>query len=153
VPTRPKPSVVITKPIKTPPSVKPANKPTKQPTNKPTVNLDTVTKYTPKNVLFELSKPIMLPSSYTELDNLAAMLKRFPNKKVLVLGHTDNVGDAVANTKLSEQRAQTVVDYLIKKGISETRLTSQGFGGSRPITNENTAEAHAKNRRVEFIIR
>lgn len=152
VPIRPKPSVVITKPIKTPPSVKPTNKPTNQPTNKPTVNLDTVTKYTPKNVLFELSKPIMLPSSYTELDNLVAMLKRFPNKKILVLGHTDNVGDAAANTKLSEQRAQTVVDYLIKKGISETRLTSQGFGGSRPIANENTAEGHAKNRRVEFII-
>ena len=69
------------------------------------------------------------------------------------MGHTDNVGDAVANTKLSEQRAQAVVDYLIKKGISETRLTSQGFGGSRPITNENTVEGHARNRRVEFIIR
>ena len=112
-----------------------------------------MTKYTPQNVLFELSKPVMLPSSFAELDNLAAMLKRFPNKKILILGHTDNVGDAVANTKLSEQRAQAVVDYLIKKGISETRLTSQGFGGSRPITSENTVKGHARNRRVEFIIR
>ena len=85
VPTRPKPVVVATKPTKTPPSVKPTNKPINQPTVsvKP-INLDTVTKYTPKNVLFEISKPIMLPSSYTELDNLVAMLKRFPNKKALV---------------------------------------------------------------------
>jgi outer membrane protein OmpA-like peptidoglycan-associated protein len=130
------------------PSVKPNSTPSVKP-----INLDTVTKYTPKNVLFELSKPIMLPLSYTELDNLVAMLKRFPNKKVLVVGHTDNVGNAESNTKLSEQRAQAVVDYLIKKGISETRLTSQGFGGSRPISNENTVEGHAKNRRVEFIIK
>jgi outer membrane protein OmpA-like peptidoglycan-associated protein len=160
VPTK-KPEVTTSKPVVTtktpiPPSVKIANKPPVKPTLPPSVkpiNLDTVTKYTPKNVLFEKSKPIMLPTSYTELDNLVAMLKRFPNKKVLVVGHTDNVGDAVANTKLSEQRAQAVVDYLIQKGISETRLTSQGFGGARPITNENTPEGHAKNRRVEFIIR
>ncbi len=149
---------------KIPPSVKPTNKPTTttkippSPKNRDAstvkpINLDTVTKYTAQNVLFEVSKPIMLSSSYAELDNLAAMLKRFPNKKVLVLGHTDNVGNADANTKLSEQRAQVVVDYLIKKGVSESRLTSQGFGGSRPISDENTKEGHARNRRVEFVIR
>lgn len=95
----------------------------------------------------------MLPESYVELDNLVAMLKRFPNKKILVEGHTDNVGDAALNLKLSEERAKTVVDYLVQKGISSSRLTYQGFGGTRPITNEDTAEAHAKNRRVAFIIK
>ena len=62
------------------------------------------------------------------------------------------VGDTALNLKLSEERAKTVVDYLVQKGISSSRLTYQGFGGTRPITNEDTAEAHAKNRRVVFII-
>lgn len=162
------PTKTISKPISPSKSVpsKPVNKPivqTKIPpspiasgfrtsTVKP-VNLDTVTKYIPRNVLFEKSKPIMLPESYAELDNLVAMLKRFPNKKVMVEGHTDNVGDAALNLKLSEERAKAVVDYLIQKGISGSRLTFQGFGGTRPFSNEETAEAHARNRRVAFIIK
>ncbi len=117
------------------------------------VNLDTVTKYIPQNVLFEKSKSIMLPQSFAELDNIAAMLKRFPNKKVFVEGHTDNVGNIALNNKLSEERAKTVVDYLVQKGIADSRLTYQGFGGSRPIAQDGSDESHAKNRRVAFIIK
>ncbi len=95
----------------------------------------------------------MLPESFEELDNLVAMLKRFPNKKVVVEGHTDNVGDSKLNLKLSEERASAVVDYLIKKGIKSDRLTWKGFGDMRPISTENTVEGHAQNRRVEFIIK
>lgn len=119
----------------------------------PSVNLDTATKYVPKHVLFVKSKPTMLPESFEELDNLVAMLKRFPNKKVVVEGHTDNVGDSKLNLKLSEERASAVVDYLIKKGIKSDRLTWKGFGDMRPISTENTVEGHAQNRRVEFIIK
>ena len=152
----PKQAQTIVQKPQLPPSVKKQNKPIVQAKTPPSVkpiNLDTATNYISKNVLFELSKPIMLRSSYAELDNLVAMLKHFPDKKILVQGHTDNVGDEALNLKLSEQRAQAVVDYLIKKGISETRLTAQGFGGTRPISNENTKDGHAKNRRVEFIIK
>ena len=95
----------------------------------------------------------MLPQSYEELDNLVAMLKRFPNKKVIVEGHTDNVGDSKLNLKLSEERASAVVDYLIKKGIKSDRLSWKGWGDMRPLTTENTVEAHIQNRRVEFIIK
>ncbi len=119
----------------------------------PPLNLDTATKFIPKHVLFEKSKPIMKPESFEELDNLVAMLKRFPNKKVIVEGHTDNVGDSALNLKLSEERASAVVDYLIKKGIKNDRLTWKGYGDMRPMTTEDTAEGHSKNRRVEFIIK
>ena len=95
----------------------------------------------------------MLPESFVELDNLAAMLKRFSTKKVIVEGHTDNVGDSALNLKLSEERASAVVNYLIKKGIKNERLSWKGYGDMRPITTENTPEGHAKNRRVEFIIK
>jgi outer membrane protein OmpA-like peptidoglycan-associated protein len=142
-----KPKITAQKPIE-----KPKTEVAKTQTANP-LNLDTVTKYIPKNVLFEKSKPTMLPQSYTELDNIAAMLKRNPSKKVLVEGHTDNVGDAALNRKLSEERAKTVVDYLVQKGIAIGRLTYQGFGGTRPITTEDTDEGHAKNRRVAFIIK
>lgn len=145
--TQSKPPKLVNKPVK-----KPIVQ-TKIPPSVKLINLDTVTKYIPKNVLFEKSKPVMLPESYAELDNLVAMLKRFPNKKVMVEGHTDNVGDAALNLKLSEERAKAVVDYLVQKGISGSRLTFQGFGGTRPFSNEETAEAHARNRRVAFIIK
>ena len=95
----------------------------------------------------------MLPESFEELDNLAVMLKRFPNKKVVVEGHTDNVGDSKLNLKLSDERASAVVEYLIKKGIESARLTWKGCGDMRPFTMDNTIEGHAKNRRVEFIIK
>ena len=128
-------------------------KPIVQAKTTPSVNLDTATKFIPQHVLFEKSKPIMLPQSYEELDNLAAMLKRFPNKKVVVEGHTDNVGDSKLNLKLSEERASAVVDYLIKKGINSERLSWKGWGDMRPLTTENTTEGHGQNRRVEFIIK
>lgn len=130
-----------------------SKKPVVQAKSTPSVNLDTATKFIPKHVLFEKSKPIMLPESFEELDNLAVMLKRFPNKKVVVEGHTDNVGDSKLNLKLSDERASAVVEYLIKKGIESARLTWKGCGDMRPFTMDNTIEGHAKNRRVEFIIK
>lgn len=158
------PNQPLSKKAETPPQ-KPANKPVAaKPIPKPnktlpspkesyrSVNWDTVTKYAPKNVLFEKSKATMLPSSFAELDNLATTLKRFPKKKLTIEGHTDYVGDKKLNMQLSEERAKTVVDYLIKKGIGSNRLTYRGFGGSRPISKEDTPEEHAQNRRVEFII-
>ncbi len=143
-----KPPIPVKKPI-----IQSKTTPSRLSRDVPSVNLDTATKYVPKHVLFVKSKPTMLPESFEELDNLVAMLKRFPNKKVVVEGHTDNVGDSKLNLKLSEERASAVVDYLIKKGIKSERLTWKGFGDLRPLTTENTVEGHVQNRRVEFIIK
>lgn len=146
--TQPAPPVLIEKPVKKPEKkVKPVPKPPVQTT---TVSRDTLKKYTPRNIQFVKSKPEMLPESLPELDRLLVMMRDYPDLKLTIEGHTDNIGDAAKNLELSEQRAQAVADYLIKNGIDAARLTSVGFGGSRPIASNETAESRAKNRRVEF---
>jgi outer membrane protein OmpA-like peptidoglycan-associated protein len=72
--------------------------------------------------------------------------------KIEIRGHTDNVGNDDANLSLSENRAKSVVNYLIENGITGDRLTSKGFGESQPVTTNETAEGKQQNRRVEFII-
>jgi outer membrane protein OmpA-like peptidoglycan-associated protein len=102
------------------------------------------------NVFFETNKWELKPESMIELDRLVALLKGNPEKKIEIGGHTDNVGSDEANLTLSNNRAQSVVDYLIKKGIATTRLTAKGYGETMPIaTNDNDA-GRAKNRRTEF---
>ena len=161
------------KPINTPIAEKPASKKTapplsKTPINKPKppvvtsktptpkskiVSVDTIQKYTPKNILFEQSKSIMLGESFSELDNLAAFLKRYPKLMLTIEGHTDNIGDTKLNLTLSEERAQAVMQYLVDKGIATNRIQAKGYGSSRPLINDNTTVGHLQNRRVEFIIR
>jgi outer membrane protein OmpA-like peptidoglycan-associated protein len=144
-PVPPKPPVPL---AKSPVTVKP------KPKNNPikTVNLDTVTRYVAQNVLFEKSTSVMYPASFEELDKLAAMLKKFPKKAIRVEGHTDYIGNANSNFKLSQERAQAVAQYLIDKGIDNQRVTFVGYGGTRPVSQEDTPEGHARNRRVEFAI-
>ena len=72
--------------------------------------------------------------------------------KLEIKGHTDNVGSESYNQKLSEERANSVKTYLISKGIEGSKITSSGFGLSKPIASNDTADGRAKNRRVEFII-
>ncbi len=73
-----------------------------------------------------------------------------PTVKVQIEGHTDNVGNAADNMKLSENRAKAVVNYLVSKNISITRLTAKGFGATKPIAENNTEEGRAQNRRTEL---
>jgi outer membrane protein OmpA-like peptidoglycan-associated protein len=108
---------------------------------------DTLMKYTPKNILFAQSSTTMIGDSQQSLDRLAAMLLRYPNLKVSIEGHTDNVGDVALNYTLSEKRANTVRDYLIQKNVAASRLSAKGFGGSRPIFKDSSD----KNRRVAFV--
>ena len=117
------------------------------------VSADTIQKYTPKNILFEQSKSIMLGESFNELDNLAAFLKRYPKLMLIIEGHTDNIGDTKLNLTLSEERAQAVMQYLVDKGIATNRIQAKGYGSSRPLINDNNTAGHLQNRRVEFIIR
>jgi len=105
-----------------------------------------------KSVLFERSKPILLTSSYDELDMVIDFMKQNPKVEILLSGHTDNQGRHDANMKLSRERVATVKGYLVEKGISENRITGKGFGGSKPIADNDADETRALNRRVEFTI-
>jgi outer membrane protein OmpA-like peptidoglycan-associated protein len=134
------------------PPKKPVAKPAAPAKPKP-VLLDSMEKYMPKNTLFEKSKATMLPGSMAELDNLAVFLTRNPKFSLRIEGHTDNVGDAPANLKLSKERAKSVADYLILKGIAENRLAWEGFGGTRPIATGGSVTANARNRRVEYFLK
>ncbi|MCS6822966.1 MAG: OmpA family protein [Cytophagaceae bacterium] len=105
-----------------------------------------------KDVLFVQSKPELLEESYPELDKLVLLLKEYPNMKIELSGHTDNLGNPKDNLELSEKRVQTVKNYLTSKGIEASRISGKGYGGSRPIYNTTDPEKRKLNRRVEFKI-
>lgn len=105
-----------------------------------------------RNVLFALNSANLLTESYHELDALADLLKTQPELKVSIHGHTDSTGNAEVNLNLSRQRAQSVYQYLITKGIVEQRLSYQGFGAGRPIKENSSEEGRQQNRRVEFVL-
>jgi outer membrane protein OmpA-like peptidoglycan-associated protein len=105
-----------------------------------------------KNLNFETGKSVILESSYEELNKLVTYLNLFSELNIEISGHTDNVGTDDANQILSQDRAKSVCDYLISKGISSDRLKSSGYGSTKPIADNSTDEGKAKNRRVEFII-
>jgi outer membrane protein OmpA-like peptidoglycan-associated protein len=79
------------------------------------------------------------------------MLQKNPDVKVSIEGHTDNFGNIASNKTLSENRAKAVMDALIAKGISKTRLSSKGWGSTKPVADNATEEGKAANRRVEIV--
>jgi outer membrane protein OmpA-like peptidoglycan-associated protein len=94
-----------------------------------------------------------LGKSFPLLNNVADVIKSHPDiTKVQVEGHTDSRGNDDANQSLSERRAQSVVKYLISRGVAAERLTAVGFGESKPIADNNTNAGRSTNRRVEFVI-
>lgn len=105
-----------------------------------------------KNVLFRQSKSEILSSSYDELNLVAEMMKQNPSMKIKLEGHTDNRGVAKHNQRLSKQRVEAVEDYLVSKGISSNRIKGKGYGGSKPIADNDDPEKRKLNRRVEFTI-
>jgi outer membrane protein OmpA-like peptidoglycan-associated protein len=102
------------------------------------------------HLIFEQGKAVINPKSFTELDEVAAMLKENPKMEIQLEGHTDNKGNPEANMKLSQSRVDAVKKYLVGKGVKKDRVKTKAFGGSKPIATENTEEARAKNRRVEM---
>lgn len=100
-------------------------------------------------LIFQQRSAIISPESYPELNTVAGMLDSNPNMVIQLEGHTDTRGDARLNLKLSEQRVDAVRDYLIRKGVNKSRVKLKAFGGSMPLSRENTEEAHKLNRRVE----
>lgn len=101
---------------------------------------------------FETGKANLAPESFTVLDELVAYLNRKDDERIEVGGHTDNVGTAANNMKLSEDRANTVRAYLLTKGIDPLRVTSRGYGLTQPIADNKTAEGRSQNRRTEVKI-
>jgi OmpA-OmpF porin, OOP family len=101
-------------------------------------------------VLFDFDKYNIKPQFYYRLDEVAAVFEKNPGLRVRIEGYTDNIGSAAYNMKLSLRRANAVKDYLIKKGVSKESLSTEGFGATRPIAANSTAEGRALNRRVEL---
>jgi OOP family OmpA-OmpF porin len=105
-----------------------------------------------ENIYFETASAILLPASDTSLNSLVNQMKKNPNVKIEISGHTDNVGEASYNLKLSQDRAKAVMDYLVANGIKINRMTYKGYGSTKPIAPNTTTEGKALNRRVEFTI-
>lgn len=104
-----------------------------------------------QQIHFETNKAVIKPDSFAILDAVRDALVANPNIALEVQGHTDNVGGAAHNTKLSQARAESVRKYLIGHGIEPSRLVAKGYGMAQPIVPNNTAENRALNRRVQFI--
>jgi outer membrane protein OmpA-like peptidoglycan-associated protein len=103
-----------------------------------------------KAVQFELGKATLKPESNSVLNQIANIMKKYPDYKISIEGHTDNTGSAEVNAKLSENRAKACYDYLASKGVPTSRMSYKGFGQSRPIADNGTYSGRTLNRRVEF---
>ena len=102
------------------------------------------------NVFFATGKAEISQSSETELKNLLNLLNNVPSLKLEIAGHTDSVGKSSSNKRLSTKRAEAVVKYLIKNGISSNRLIAKGYGEDVPVASNKTKAGRQKNRRTEF---
>jgi outer membrane protein OmpA-like peptidoglycan-associated protein len=105
-----------------------------------------------KNIFFDFKKYDIKPESQAELDKMVQFMQDNPTVKVVIEGHTDNVGKPADNQKLSQQRAWTVVNYLVLHGVKSNRLTGVGFGETKPVASNQTEEGRAQNRRTELKI-
>ena len=101
------------------------------------------------NLIFEVGKARIEPESYSELDILVTLMQENPNMVIQLEGHTDFLGESRANMKLSQQRVEAVKNYLAEKGIAKARVRTKAYGGTQPLSRDNTPEAHRLNRRVE----
>jgi len=105
-----------------------------------------------ENIFFESDSHQLLPASLSELNKVHEFLNHHSAIGIEISGHTDSTGSAEHNQKLSEQRAQAVVDFLMEKGIAEQRLKAEGYGDRNPVAENSTEEGRAKNRRTELRI-
>jgi outer membrane protein OmpA-like peptidoglycan-associated protein len=105
-----------------------------------------------KGINFKTGSSAILSTSFKLLDQAVSVLNEFPTLRIRIDGHTDNVGKAEYNQKLSEDRAAKVKEYFVSKQIDETRIETYGNGDSSPVADNSTAAGRAENRRIEFTI-
>jgi outer membrane protein OmpA-like peptidoglycan-associated protein/tetratricopeptide (TPR) repeat protein len=105
-----------------------------------------------KNIFFDVNKFDLKSESQVELDKVVQLLQENPTVRIQIEGHTDNVGTAADNLKLSENRAKSVVSFIVSKGIDPKRLTAKGFGATKPVAENTSEENRAANRRTELKI-
>ncbi len=105
-----------------------------------------------ENVEFDFGKSTLRATSFPTLDELVEYLQRKDDERVEIGGHTDNIGTAAKNMKLSQERAQSIVNYLISKGIATERLVAKGYGATDPVAENNTEDGRQRNRRTEVKI-
>ncbi len=105
-----------------------------------------------KNIFFDTKKFELKPESMAELDKVVLLLTENPAVKILITGHTDNVGQPADNLLLSNNRAKAAIAYLQKKGIDIKRLSAKGFGATKPISHNSSEGGRAQNRRTELSI-
>ena len=99
-------------------------------------------------LLFDTGKATLKPNAKEEVTNIAEILKAFPNVTIKIGGYTDNTGSAAVNKKLSQDRADTVMNELVQLGIGKSRLEAEGYGPEHPVASNDTAEGRAENRRI-----
>jgi OOP family OmpA-OmpF porin len=104
------------------------------------------------NLNFDTNSTNLTPASQQTVNDLVAILKACPNAQAQLAGHTDNTGDAAANQGLSEQRAAAIRNQLVAAGIAPDRLTTAGYGESKPVASNDTEEGKARNRRTELTV-
>lgn len=115
-------------------------------------NIKVGSKIALRNVFFDTGKSSIKAESNTELDRLVKLMKDVPSLRIELSGHTDNTGSASGNQKLSQARANAVVEYLVGKGITKNRLTAKGYGDTKPVASNSTNDGRQLNRRTEFEI-
>jgi outer membrane protein OmpA-like peptidoglycan-associated protein len=104
------------------------------------------------DVLFDFNKYTLKPETREKLAKVSGILLAYPNLKVQVEGYTDNIGSDEYNQKLSEQRANSVRDYLVSQSVPDSNVTAQGFGKNSPIADNSTNAGRAANRRVQLVV-
>ncbi|MFC5271417.1 OmpA family protein [Adhaeribacter terreus] len=103
-------------------------------------------------ILFATNSAELRPQSQADIRTLAATLKKYGDTNVIIEGHTDNTGSDAINQPLSERRAQSVANYTIAQGVEPSRISTQGFGSSKPVADNTTEAGKQANRRVEIAI-
>jgi outer membrane protein OmpA-like peptidoglycan-associated protein len=104
-----------------------------------------------KGIQFKTGSAKLTKSSYSTLNDIADLMNKIPEANLEVQGHTDNKGSEAKNKKLSEARASSVVNYLVKKGVAKDRLRAAGYGSEKSIADNGDAAGRAQNRRVELV--
>lgn len=118
----------------------------------PDIKVEVGNTFVLNNISFTTASYELTEVSFKELDKLVELMNKNPTIAILISGHTDNIGDKKDNLNLSKHRAESVLKYLVSKGINKTRTESEGYGDTKPIANNDTDEGRKTNRRVEVTI-